>query len=63
MLKGKSIVCFANDFRGDPTSKHQVMRLLARDNKVLWVNSIALRRPSVTAADPRTVSTTHSQGG
>lgn len=51
MLKGQSIVCFANDFRGDPTSKHQVMRILSRDNRVLWVNSIALRRPSVSASD------------
>ena len=51
MLQGKSIVCFANDFRGDPTSKHQVMRLLSKNNNVLWVNSIALRRPSVSASD------------
>jgi len=51
MLKGQSIVCFANDFRSDPTSKHQVMKLLSRDNKILWINSIALRRPSVTVSD------------
>lgn len=51
MLKGESIVCFANDFRGDPTSKHQVMRILSQENKVLWINSIALRKPSATASD------------
>jgi len=46
MLKGANIVCFANDWDADPTSKHQVMKILARHNRVLWVNSIGLRRPS-----------------
>jgi len=51
MMKGQNIVCFANDWESDPTSKHQVMKILARTNRVLWVNSIGLRRPSVTAHD------------
>lgn len=51
MLQNKSIICFANDFRGDPTSKQQVMRLLSENNKILWVNSIAMRKPSVSASD------------
>ena len=45
------VFCFANDFRNDPTSKQQVMMLLSKQNRILWVNSIALRRPSVSAAD------------
>ncbi len=45
MLKGQSIVCFANDFRGDPTSKHQVMRILSAITRCCGFNSIALRRP------------------
>lgn len=50
-MKGQNIVCFANDWDSDPTSKHQVMKILSRNNRVLWVNSIGLRRPSVTGQD------------
>lgn len=51
MLSGQDIVCFANDWDADPTSKHQVMKILARTNRVLWVNSIGLRRPGANAQD------------
>ncbi|WP_447979460.1 glycosyltransferase [Candidatus Nitrospira bockiana] len=51
MISGQNIVCFANDWDADPTSKHQVMKILARNNRVLWVNSIGLRTPQVTAHD------------
>src|SRR5438132_11037615 len=51
MMTGQNIVCFANDWESDPTSKHQVMQILARENRVLWVNSIGLRRPGVTNQD------------
>jgi glycosyltransferase involved in cell wall biosynthesis len=44
-LVGENIVCFAKDWDEDPTSNHHVMRLLADDNSVLWVNSVATRRP------------------
>lgn len=50
-MSGQNIVCFANDWDSDPTSKHQVMKILARSNRVLWVNSIGLRRPEATAHD------------
>ena len=50
MLRGKNIVCFAKDWDEDPTSNNHVMKLLARDNKVLWLNSIATRTPQVTSA-------------
>ncbi len=51
MLRGQDIVCFANDWHNDPTSKHQVMKLLSRENRILWINSIAMRKPSATASD------------
>jgi len=51
MLKNQSIICFANDFKGDPTSKQQVMRILSENNKILWVNSIVMRKPTVKASD------------
>jgi glycosyltransferase involved in cell wall biosynthesis len=49
MLKGRDILCFSHDWTGDPLSKTHVMRLLARDNRVLWVNSIGYRTPSLAS--------------
>jgi glycosyltransferase involved in cell wall biosynthesis len=54
-LRGRDIICFAQDWTGDPLSKTHLMRALARDNRVLWVNSIGLRAPSASAADLRRV--------
>jgi len=48
---GRDIVCFSNDWDGDPLSKTHLMRLLARQNRVLWVNSLGNRAPRATAAD------------
>ena len=50
MMTGENIVCFAKDWTEDPTSNNHVMRMLARDNKVLWLNSIATRTPSLGSA-------------
>ncbi len=52
-LRGRDIVCFSNDWDGDPLSKMHAMRILARENRVLWINSIGNRRPSATARDAR----------
>jgi glycosyltransferase involved in cell wall biosynthesis len=49
MLEGKNIVCFAKDWTEDPTSNNHVMRMLARRNKVLWLNSIGLRKPNLAS--------------
>lgn len=49
MLQGENIVCFAKDWSEDPTSNNHVMRLLARTNRVLWLNSISTRAPSLTS--------------
>src|SRR5690349_13536273 len=58
MLEGENIVCFAKDWTEDPTSNNHVMRLLARHNKVLWLNSIATRTPSLTSgSDVRKIGT------
>lgn len=53
----ENIVCFANDWDADPTSKHQVMKILARTNRVLWVNSIGLRSPGVSSQDMSRIAT------
>src|SRR5579871_5209190 len=52
-LRGRDIVCFSHDWSGDPLSKTHVMRLLARDNRILWVNSIGYRTPRASARDLR----------
>ena len=54
-LSGRDIVCFANDWDGDPLSKTHIMRILARDNRVLWVNSLGNRPPRVTARDAQRI--------
>jgi len=51
MIENQHIICFAHDWGGDPTSKTHIMRLLAAKSRVLWVNSIAMRRPVVSKSD------------
>lgn len=55
MIEGRSIICFAIDWEGDPTSKTHIMRILSRKNRILWVNSIGMRRPSVSSRDLRRI--------
>ncbi|HET8541369.1 MAG TPA: glycosyltransferase [Anaeromyxobacter sp.] len=50
-LAGRDIVCFSNDWGGDPLSKTHLMRRLARDNRVLWVGSLGNRAPRARAGD------------
>ena len=49
-MKGQNIICFAKEWSEDPTSNNHVMLSLARENKVLWLNSIAMRRPTFTSS-------------
>src|SRR3981081_1147572 len=49
MLEGENIICFAKDWSHDPTSNNHVMRILARRNKVVWLNSIGVRKPSLAS--------------
>lgn len=51
MLRDHDILCFANDWDGDPLSKKHVMTRLARHNRVLWVNSTGNRRPRASVGD------------
>ena len=50
-LRGRDLLCFSHDWSGDPLSKTHLMRLLARRNRVLWVNSIGYRSPNVSRSD------------
>jgi glycosyltransferase involved in cell wall biosynthesis len=45
MMRGQNIICIAKEWSEDPTANNHVMRLLARENRVLWLNSIGTRTP------------------
>jgi glycosyltransferase involved in cell wall biosynthesis len=62
LLEDLSIVCFANDWGADPTSKTHIMRILARKNRVLWVNSLGMRRPTASRRDLRRIAAKFRQG-
>ena len=53
VLRGRDMLCFGHDWSGDPLSKTHLMRLFARDNRVLWINSIGYRTPQASARDLR----------
>lgn len=50
-LSGKNIICFAKDWSEDPTSNNHLMVQLAKHNRVLWLNSISMRTPSIGVRD------------
>ena len=50
-LRGRDLVVFSNDWDGDPLSKVHIMRILSKENRVLWVNSIGNRAPKANAHD------------
>ncbi|MCU1277671.1 MAG: glycosyl transferase, partial [bacterium] len=54
-FENRDIVCFANDWSGDPLSKKHVMTRLARKNRVLWVNSLGNRAPRASTRDLRRI--------
>lgn len=51
VLRGRDIVCFSHDWTGDPLSKTHLMRVLSRENRILWVNAIANRMPTTSTKD------------
>lgn len=50
-LSGRDIVCFSHDWTGDPLSKTHLMRVLARENRILWVNALPNRMPTTSSKD------------
>jgi glycosyltransferase involved in cell wall biosynthesis len=51
LLRGRDMLCFSHDWDSDPLSKTHLMRLLSRENRILWVNSIGYRAPTVSRRD------------
>jgi len=56
VLEARDIICFCNDWDGDPLSKKHIMLGLARKNRILWVNSIGNRNPRATGGDVRRIA-------
>lgn len=50
-LRGRDMLCFGHDWSGDPLSKTHLMRLLSKENRVLWINSIGYRAPTASGRD------------
>ncbi|MGB2988052.1 MAG: glycosyltransferase [Phycisphaerae bacterium] len=55
MIKDRLIVCIASSWDYDPTSKHQIMRVLSRHNDILWINYHGSRRPEVSRRDLKNI--------
>ncbi len=55
ILRNEDILCFSHDWTGDPLSKTHIMRILSRENRVLWVNAIANRMPTASGKDVKRV--------
>lgn len=51
ILRGRDILCFSHDWTGDPLSKTHLMRVLSKDNRILWINAIANRMPTTSGKD------------
>ncbi len=51
MIRDHLIICIANHWDYDPTSKHQVIRILSRFNEIVWVAYHGSRRPAVSRVD------------
>ncbi len=51
ILRGRDILCFSHDWTGDPLSKTHLMRVLSKENRILWINAIANRMPTASGKD------------
>jgi glycosyltransferase involved in cell wall biosynthesis len=49
MRTNLDILCFANDWKTDPTSKHHLLKNFATQNRVLWTEAAGMRRPDLTS--------------
>lgn len=56
VIQNRNIICFASGWTYHPTSKHHVMRGLAKQNNVIWVNWHASRVPSFVWGDIKTIA-------
>jgi glycosyltransferase involved in cell wall biosynthesis len=55
VLDGQDILCFSHDWTGDPLSKTHLMRVLSKNNRILWINAIANRMPTASTKDVKRI--------
>ena len=48
-MRGENIIAFSKDWESDWTSNHHVLSILSRKNRVLWINSLGMRPPSLSS--------------
>lgn len=48
-VRPPGVIAFAKDWHEDPTSNHHVLRELAKSRRVLWLNSIGTRTPTLSS--------------
>ena len=48
-MTAPGIIAFSKDWHEDSTSNHHVLRELAKTRRVLWLNSVGTRTPSLTS--------------
>jgi hypothetical protein len=51
MVAGRDIICFGDDWGRHPQVLEHLVRILARENRVLWVNSLGHRAPRLRGKD------------
>lgn len=51
MIQDRLIVCIASSWDYDPTSKHQIIKILSERNEIVWVNYHGSRRPAINRVD------------
>lgn len=54
MIRDRIIICVASSWNYDPTSKHQIMKILSQHNDIVWINYHGTRRPRFCRADLKT---------
>ncbi len=56
MIKDRWIICLASeDWGGHPSSSQHLIKVFARYNKILWIDSIGMRRPEVSSKDMKRI--------
>ncbi len=54
-LEGPDFIVFSDDWGEHPSSCQHIFRHIAKDHRVLWVNTIGMRNPTFTFRDARKV--------
>ncbi len=57
MISDYSFICFGEDLGDTRFSRFQIMKQLAKENKILYVESIGVRSPQVSSRDIRRIVT------